>query len=135
MQLYLVRHAEAAPGDPDELRPLTQNGRAQARRLAEQLRDDGVHANVVITSPLLRARETGSLIARELGAEVTVTEQLAPGATPDSLTRAVREVSVGEQTVIAVGHQPDCSRIAAALTGEPEPAFPPAASVALDIAV
>jgi phosphohistidine phosphatase len=133
MRLYLVRHAEAAPGDPDELRPLTPNGREQARRLAEQLRDDGVRADVVITSPLLRARETGNLIARELGAEVSVTEELAPGATPDSLTRAVREVSAGERAVIAVGHQPDCSRIAAALTGEPEPAFPPAASVAISL--
>ena len=62
-----------------------------------------------------------------------MTEELAPGATPDSLTRAVREVSVGERAVIAVGHQPDCTGVAAALTGEPEPAFPPATSVAISL--
>ena len=116
MQLYLVRHAEAAPGEPDQLRPLTAGGREQARRLGERLREEGVAAEVVLTSPLLRARETGRLIARELGARVSISEELAPGAEADGVARAVREA--GGETVIAVGHQPDCSRIAAALTGE-----------------
>ena len=133
MQLYLVRHAEAAPGDPDELRPLTPTGREQARKLGAQLREDGVRADAVITSPLLRARETGTLLARELGSAVRVAEELAPGATADSVSRAVRDVPAECETVIAVGHQPDCSRIAAALTGEPEPPFPPAASVAISL--
>jgi phosphohistidine phosphatase len=135
MELYLVRHAEAAPGDPDDLRPLTPNGREQARRLGERLREDGVHADLVLTSPLLRARETGSLIARELGASVAIAEELAPGATPDSLRKAVRAATSPEgEAVVAVGHQPDCSRIAAALTGDPEPSFPPAGSVAIRLA-
>lgn len=131
MELYLVRHAEAAPGDPDELRPLTPNGRAQARSLGERLRRTGVHADVVLTSPLLRARETGALIARELDADVEVAEALAPGATPESVTKVVREALDDSGTVVAVGHQPDCSRIAAALTGEPGPPFPPAGSLAI----
>jgi phosphohistidine phosphatase len=130
MHLYLVRHAEAAPGDPDELRPLTPGGREQARLLGERLRDQGVQAHVVLTSPLLRARETGALIARELGAHVAVDEALAPGATADSVARAAREAAPQEPlVVVAVGHQPDCSRIAAALTGEPETPFPPAGSL------
>ncbi len=37
MRLILVRHAEAAPGEPDELRPLTQAGRDAARELGERL--------------------------------------------------------------------------------------------------
>jgi phosphohistidine phosphatase len=131
MQLYLVRHAEAAPGHPDELRPLTSNGRLQARQLGRRLRDDGVTAGVVLTSPLLRARETGELIARELGARVRVDDALGPGATADDVRRAAR--SSAGQAVVAVGHQPDCARIAAALTGEPEPPFPPAASVLIPL--
>jgi phosphohistidine phosphatase len=131
MQLYLVRHAEAAPGEPDQLRPLTPGGREQARRLGERLREDGVAAEVVLTSPLLRARETGRLIARELGARVSISDELAPGADADGVARAVREV--GGDTVIAVGHQPDCSRIAAALTGATETSFPPAGSLAIEL--
>ena len=34
VRLFVVRHAEAAPGEPDELRPLTDAGRAAARALA-----------------------------------------------------------------------------------------------------
>ena len=41
MRLYLVRPAEATPGEPDELRSLTSEGRRQAGELAERLRADG----------------------------------------------------------------------------------------------
>ncbi|MCC6222885.1 MAG: phosphohistidine phosphatase SixA [Thermoleophilia bacterium] len=133
MQVFLVRHAEAAPGQPDELRPLTAHGRDQARELGDRLRREGTRVDVVLTSPLLRARETGRLVARELGASLRVSEELAPGATPASLARAVREAAPAGSAVVCVGHQPDCGRIAAALTGEPEPPFPPAASLAVSL--
>lgn len=130
MKLLLVRHAEAASGTPDELRPLTPEGRAQARSLGERLRSEGLEPTVILTSPLLRARETGELLARELGAETAVDVRLAPGATPERVAEAVGELG---GTVIAVAHQPDCSHIAAALTGEPEPSFPPAGSLAISL--
>jgi phosphohistidine phosphatase len=130
MQLYLVRHAEAAGGEPDELRPLTPAGREQARSLGERLRNSGVRPDAILTSPLLRARETAAVLGRELGAEVVPDERLAPGATADAVTSALG--GRGE-TVIVVGHQPDCSRIAATLTGGPEPDFRPAGSVTIEL--
>ena len=128
MQLYLVRHAEAAGGEPDELRALTPAGREQARSLGARFRESGVRPDVILTSPLLRARETGTLIGRELGLEPATDDRLAPGATADTLASAV--AGRGE-VVVVVGHQPDCSRIAAALSGGPEPDFPPASSFAV----
>jgi phosphohistidine phosphatase len=130
VQLYLVRHAEAADGEPDELRPLTAEGREAARALGRKLADDGVRPDAVLTSPLLRARETGRELARPAGLEAQPDERLAPGATAE----AVREAA-GERggTVVMVAHQPDCSQIAAALTGGPEPAFPPGGMVAIDL--
>jgi phosphohistidine phosphatase len=130
MQLYLVRHAEAAGGEPDELRPLTPAGREQARSLGERLRDSGVRPDAILTSPLLRARENAALLGRELGVEAMPDERLAPGATADSVASAVNRRG---ETVIVVGHQPDCSRIAGALTGGPEPDFPPAGSSAVNL--
>ncbi len=130
MQLYLVRHAEAAGGEPDELRPLTPAGREQARSLGERLRDSGVRPNAILTSPLLRARETAAALGRELGLEAMPDERLAPGATADAVASAVEGRG---DTVIVVGHQPDCSRIAAALSGEEESDFPPAGFVTLDL--
>src|SRR5581483_4400920 len=56
VRLYLVRHAEAAQGEPDDLRPLTAAGRAAARALGNRLAAEGVRADAVLTSPLLRGR-------------------------------------------------------------------------------
>jgi phosphohistidine phosphatase len=130
MRLYLVRHAEAAPGEPDELRQLTPEGREQARALGERLRGEDASPAVVLTSPLLRARETGDELARALEVESVPDERLAPGAGVDDV-RAVVE-GRGEQVVV-VGHQPDCGQIAAALTGGPEPSFPAGGHVVLEL--
>jgi phosphohistidine phosphatase len=127
MKVVLVRHAEAAPGDPDELRALTAEGHEQARRLGERLRAEGVEPDAVLSSPLLRARET----ALELGfGEPEPRDELAPGATADDVRAAV----VGRgQTVVVVGHQPDCSRITAALRGGAEPPFPTASAQIIEL--
>ena len=119
MQLLIVRHAEAAPGSPDELRPLTQRGRDQARALGQQLREQDVDPHAVLSSPLLRARETAAALG--LG-PVEVDERLAPGATPED----IRDAATGRGAfVVVVAHQPDCGRAAAVLSGCPEPRFPP----------
>jgi phosphohistidine phosphatase len=127
MKVVLVRHAEAAPGDPDELRALTAEGHEQARRLGERLRAEGVEPDAVLSSPLLRARET----ALELGfGEPEPRDELAPGATADDVRAAV----VGRgQTVVVVGHQPDCSRITAALRCYAEPPFPTASAQIIEL--
>jgi phosphohistidine phosphatase len=130
VRVYLVRHADAAPGDPDELRPLTPHGRQQARDLGARLAAEGAAGAAVITSPLLRARETAEEIARALGTAAEPDERLAPGATADAVREAADERG---DVVVAVGHQPDCGRIAAALTGGPEPPFPKAGVVAIDL--
>lgn len=130
MQLYLVRHADAAPGEPDELRSLTSEGRDQARRLGAELRDAGAHPNAILTSPLLRARETGNFLCEALGTTTETDERLGPGATAEGVRQAVAER--GDEVVV-VGHQPDCGRIAAELSGGEEPAFPPAGLVRIEL--
>src|SRR4029450_5552801 len=86
VRLYLVRHAEAAPGDPDELRRLTPQGREQARALGQKLEAEGARPGAILTSPLLRARETGGELARALDAAMEPDDRLAPGATPDAVS-------------------------------------------------
>jgi phosphohistidine phosphatase len=130
VQLVIVRHAEAAPGDPDELRPLTPRGREDARALGRKLREEGVEPDAILSSPLLRARETARELARETAVEAGPDERLAPGATADDVRAAV--AGRGE-TVVVVGHQPDCGRITASLTGGPEPPFPPAGMVVIEL--
>ena len=130
MRLYVVRHAKAEPGDPDELRSLTPSGRTAARELGQRLAAEGAAPDAVLTSPLLRARETAEEIARAAGVEAEPDERLAPGATAEDVLAAI--AGRGERVVV-VGHQPDCGRVAAALSGGAEPRFPPAGVVELDV--
>ncbi len=127
MHLFLVRHAHSDPGDPDSLRPLSPRGRKQARKLGERLA--AAKPELVLASPLLRARETGAAIAKATGAALRIEERLAPGATADDVLAAI--AGAGE-TVVAVGHQPDCSEIAAAL-GAGLHDFPTAGMVELEL--
>jgi phosphohistidine phosphatase len=130
MLLFLVRHAKAKPGSPDELRPLTKEGKRQARELGERLAAHAMPPAAVVTSPLLRARQTAEAIARATGAELRVDERLAPGASASAVVAIVGE-ALGP--VVTVGHQPDCSEITIALTGD-DPGFPPAGMAEITIA-
>ena len=127
MRLILVRHAHSDPGEPDELRPLSSRGREEARALGERLAAE--RPDAVLSSPLLRARQTAAAIAKASGADLRIDERLAPGATADDVLAAV--AGAGE-TVVTVGHQPDCSEIALALAGA-DPGFPTAGSHELEL--
>jgi phosphohistidine phosphatase len=130
VRLYLVRHAEAASGEPDDLRPLTATGRATARALGGRLAAEGARPDAVLSSPLLRARETATELCRALGCKPEADERLAPGATSEDVRAAV--AGRGDEVVV-IGHQPDCSQIAEELSGGPQPAFPPGGVVVLDV--
>ncbi len=85
--------------------------------------------DAVVSSPLLRARETAIAIAAAAGLEAEIDDRLSPGADLDALRATV--AGRGE-TVVAVGHQPDCGEIAFALTGR-ELSFPTAGFAALEL--
>ena len=123
VRLILVRHAKAAPGEPDALRPLTPEGLEVAQSLGAEL--GGLRPDAVVSRPLLRARQTATPIAETAGVELDVEPRLSPGATLSDF-RAVAE-GRGELVVI-VGHQPDLSNAVHALTGTDIPFRPGAFS-------
>jgi phosphohistidine phosphatase len=112
VRVILVRHAKAEPGHPDDLRPLTPAGRERALALAAELAE--LEPDAVVSSPLLRARETAAPIAEAASVELLLDERLAPGASAEDVRAAV--AGRGD-TVVVVGHQPDCSEIVLELTG------------------
>jgi phosphohistidine phosphatase SixA len=127
VRVFLVRHASAAPGTPDDARPLTIEGRVEADALGERLA--AARLDAVVSSPLRRARETAEAIAQACGLEAAVHEGLAPGATAAS----VRDAVAGRGVIVAaVGHQPDCGNIYEELTGERRP-FPTASYAELPL--
>jgi phosphohistidine phosphatase len=129
MRIHLCRHAEAYPGEPDELRELTRAGRDGAKLLGERLSHLDEPPRVVLTSPLLRARQTAEPVAERLRCDMLVREELAPGATADSLRSAVEGL---QGPVAAVCHQPDCSGIMLAVTGH-DPGFQVGESFPLEL--
>ena len=119
MRVLVVRHCEAAAGSPDDLRPLTPEGREAAAALGAELA--GERPDAIVCSPLLRARETAGAIAEACGLQAEVDERLGPGASLDGL----RAATAGRgELVVAVGHQPDCGEIVEAATGRTVE-FPP----------
>ena len=84
---------------------------------------------VVVTSPLTRARQTAEPVAERLGCAMLVRDELAPGATEESLRAAVDGLA---GPVAAVGHQPDCSGIMLSVTGH-DPGFQVGESFPLEL--
>jgi phosphohistidine phosphatase len=123
MKLCLIRHADAVPlGDQgitdDADRPLTDKGREQCRALAEAFTRQGIALGTILTSPLLRSRQTVDVILEHRfnpKPEVHVCEGLAPGARPRKLTRSLNGYC--EDSVAVVGHMPDLAQLASWLIG------------------
>jgi phosphohistidine phosphatase len=109
--LWLLRHAEARDGKPDDERRLTELGERQARAAGQALARLGVTVDACLTSPKLRARQTAELACEPLGVEVTVEPRL--GGEPFD----ARELVAGLGDVLLVGHDPSFSITLHELTG------------------
>jgi dihydroxy-acid dehydratase len=89
LELYLVRHGVAEDrGDDwpdDSKRPLTNAGLAKLRKEARGLVAMGVSIDQIITSPLVRTRQTADVLAEILKNKppIVLSDALAPAGTPD----------------------------------------------------
>lgn len=109
--LWLLRHAEAADGSPDDERPLTERGMRQAEAAGRALEALGVTIDTCLSSPKLRAMQTAQAACAPLGVEVTVDRRLA-GEPFDA-----EELAAGLGDVLLVGHDPSFSLQLHDLTG------------------
>ncbi len=115
MRLYLLRHAEAIPRGTagyaqDAARPLTDEGRRQARQVAKGLQRLGVPAEVIVASPYVRAAQTAEEVARVLAFEepVRTLEALRAEAKPRETSAALAALASHDHVVL-VGHEPHLS--------------------------
>jgi len=109
VKVYVVRHGEAEeqrPGRRDAERELTREGRAQFEQVVEGLVALGIRLDRILTSPLIRARQTAEILARALpGPTPTEIDALAPGGSFEAVFRALRDPA-SEAGVALVGHEP-----------------------------
>src|SRR5215510_13898701 len=116
-ELYLIRHGIAeARGEawPDDAKRLLKAARALARH--------GVSIDVVLTSPLVRTRQTAEIVAAAFNPRPAVVnvDALAPGGNQASvLTELEKHVRRGR--IAIVGHEPGIGELAARLAGMRHP--------------
>jgi phosphohistidine phosphatase len=123
MDVYLIRHAEAVEREtvamPDDDRPLTDAGRAQAQRLATALPARGAHIQRLFVSPTVRTKQTAEPLvsAWRLGEDAVVeASELAPEGKPRKVAKRVNRQPAA--IVGLVGHRPDLNELAAWLIGD-----------------
>ena len=122
MNLYLMRHGFAVePGTPgydsDGERPLTSKGERRVRRVAEALAKLEISFDLILSSPLVRARQTAQVLLEEAKArqKVQLTEHLAPGGSVKDLVELLQGSSGPPEDILLVGHEPDLSLLASLL--------------------
>ncbi len=125
MELYLVRHgiaAERKPGLKDQDRSLTPKGRKKAECVAKRLKALGVRFDLILSSPLLRARQTAEILAEEVPyqGKVSCSDLLRPGSDLLVILKELQKYSKAHTRVALVGHEPDLSFLASLLiSGKP----------------
>lgn len=131
-RLYVVRHAKAEDGAPDEERRLAPRGIRNARAMGERLAAAGVAPEQVVHSGLVRARETADLLVRGMGTSpARFLHGLAPWDDPSGLADWIRSIGAEESRML-VSHQPFCGLLTGWLTGCGALAIPTCTVVCLE---
>ena len=115
MNLYLMRHANA--GVPrenpilDAKRALIKEGKQQCMLMAGILAASGAQIDVIISSPLKRAKQTAQFVATEIGCEAPLIA--SPALAPDGDFAAFQQLIhqfANNEGVLVVGHNPNLSQ-------------------------
>jgi phosphohistidine phosphatase len=113
MDLYILRHGLAADKDDprypkDEDRPLTEQGQKKTLAIARRMKHLGISFDLILSSPLARARQTAEITASVLGckSKLRFSENLSPTGSKEALVRELKRPGRGAKPVLLVGHEP-----------------------------
>jgi len=138
-RVYLMRHGHSptsmeAGVAKDALRPLSDLGRADARRMAAELVKLGCAPSLILHSPLLRAVQTAAeaavVLKPSLGREPF--QALDNTRPAEEVERAIAERAASVDEVLVIGHQPQIGELAV-LLGKAGFDFHPATIVAIEL--
>jgi phosphohistidine phosphatase len=124
MDLYILRHGLAADKDDprypnDEDRPLTQEGQKKTLGVARRMKHIGMSFDLILSSPLARARQTAEITASVLGCKnrLKFSQNLAPEGNKRVLLKGLKPTL---KRVLLVGHEPYLSELVSVLlSGKP----------------
>ncbi|MGK7919868.1 MAG: phosphohistidine phosphatase SixA [Trichodesmium sp.] len=120
--VYFIRHGIAGDAEnyaTDAERPLTEVGDRKTHKIAQKLKQLGLHFDLILTSPLLRANQTAKILqANKLSSQV---EEFSPLAPDGNINIWLKWLETWEpqgnknRELALVGHQPDLSNWAETL--------------------
>ena len=111
MDLFILRHGEAgqrvSAGRGDFQRPLTAAGQKEVSDIATSLKDLGIKLDIVITSPLKRAHQTASIVAKIFKIEKKMQDwaELSPEGNRLDLYNKLSQLKQ-QSSILVVGHEP-----------------------------
>jgi phosphohistidine phosphatase len=128
MELYLLRHGPAVERgtrgfEDDSSRPLTPKGRRQLRKSAAAIKKLKPGFDLILSSPLIRAKQTAEIVATvlKLKRRLKFSNALAPGGTAVILMRQLEREKPAPKKILLVGHEPGMSHLVSLLlVGGPE---------------
>ena len=116
MELYILRHGEAGKrlhagsNNRDSARALTVVGQEEVELVAKALSRLGMRLDFIATSPLKRAYQTASIVAKELnvkkGKGMAQWDELKPEGKRQELYLKISAQFKQESSIMIVGHEP-----------------------------
>ena len=118
MDLYILRHGIAADKDDprypkDDDRPLTEEGQKKTLKIARRMKGLGLTFDLILSSPLARARQTAEITASVLGckSKLKFSANLAPAGSKKALLHEIAR----RRRILLVGHEPYLSELTSTL--------------------
>ena len=115
MDLYILRHGKAEAIGPlyrsDYERPLSAKGRKGTKRSAEGMKAMNVQVDEIISSPLLRARQTAEIVQERLAPETEIEISDALATHDLSEIAALIQSRSTNRSVMLIGHEPTLSML------------------------
>jgi phosphohistidine phosphatase len=126
-QLTIIRHAEARAGGMDFERPLSLRGEQDAERMAKRLEQDGISADIILSSPAARAAATAKAFATHIGsaAPAIIWHDAIYNARTQDLIDVIAAIDTKHSHAVIVGHNPALSDVADLLQDHPAGYMPP----------
>jgi phosphohistidine phosphatase len=125
-ELYLIRHGvaeERGEAWPDDnKRPLTEEGMIRLRKSMRGLARVGVSFDIILTSPLVRTRQTAEIVASVFDPRphIAAVDSLAPGGSHQAVLAELEKHS-RRSRIALVCHEPGMGELASRLIGSRHP--------------
>ncbi len=118
IKLIVVRHgdAEQETGVPDDSRRITKKGKKQLKRTANFIDKMNYNIEGIVSSPLIRSRDSAEVIVDELGLDLKIdmNDSLKPDADVSSTIAFIKQL---KNNTVIVGHNPNLSLLLNKIAG------------------